>query len=327
MGSKTPATQTVTQKTEVDPLTQQWRSAIFNQGNDLLAQGPPQYYPGSTVVPYADQTVQGLDMLQQNAQGGAVGLPEAYDASMRAMSGWNPAMPYANDFAMGTSSGQQGMQAFMPGAQNPYLDQLWENGRGKVTDAVNAQFAGSGRFGANAAYGGALTQGLGDLYTGIYAPAYENERNRQMQAASTLLSSQMSGADMLGGLWSQGNMDAARAQAMLPSLYGYGQMPGQDMIGVGGAYENLSREYLDADINRWNYDQNAEWDMLQRYANMMNGLPDFSSTTQTTTGGQGYNRAMGALGGAASGAQMGSAFGPWGTGIGAVVGGLTGLFG
>lgn len=327
MGSSTPATQTVTNRTEVDPVTAQWRNAIFTQGNDLLNQGPAPYYPGSTVVPYADQTTQGLDMIQANAQGGAVGLPEAYDASMRAMSGNNPAMAYADQFAQGTSSGQQAMQSFMPGASNPYLDQMWESGKSKVSDAVNAQFAGSGRFGANAAYGGALTSGLGDLYTGIYAPAYENERNRQMQAASTLLSSQMSGADLLGGLYSQGNADAARAQALLPSLYAYGEMPGQSMVGVGGAYEALSREYLDADINRWNYDQNAEWDNLSRYASMMNGLPDFSSTTQTSTGGQGTNRAMGALGGAAAGAQLGSMLGPWGTGIGAILGGGAGLFG
>lgn len=330
MGSGTPATQTVTNRTEVDPLTQQWRNAIFTQGNDLLSQGPAPYYPGSTVVPYAQQTTQGLDMIQQNAQGGAVGLPEAYDASMRAMSGNNPAMAYADQFAQGTSSGQQAMQAFMPGASNPYLDQMWESGKSKVSDAVNSQFAGAGRFGANAAYGGALTEGLGDLYTGIYAPAYENERNRQMQAASTLLSSQMSGADLLGGLYSQGNADAARAQALLPSLYQYGEMPGQSMVGVGGAYENLAREYLDADINRWNYDQNAEWDNLQRYANMMNGLPDFSGQTQISTGGQGSNRAMSAMGGLAGGAGLASMLGLASNPLGwALMGGgaLAGLFG
>lgn len=564
MGQSTPATQTVTNRTEVDPLTQQWRSAIFNQGQNLMAQGPAPYYPGSTVTPYAQQTMQGLDMLQQNAQQGAVGLPQAYDAQMRAMSGFNPGMgtamqaanggmrnPYqhmmfgaanqntagqiapmlgaatgANPYTdMLAQAGQQGaatamapmitagtgqngyaqqiagaggqsaasgvqpyldhamsqgagpyaaqiaqagqrpttmgvdtLNAFTDVQNNPYLDQLWDSGRAKVTDAVNAQFAGAGRTGPNAAFGQGLGNALGDLYANIYAPAYENAQNRRMQAAGQLagidqgnraaqmsgyesaaglglqdaslglqgaglygdllgsdynrnlqaqtsagnlaesgygralqgagmygdtltadlnrglqgygmagdlaesgFGRQMQGADLMGNLltsdanrryqgasdlagiaeagfgrqlqgaqlagdmWSQGNTDAARAAALLPGLYQYGAMPGESMVGVGGAHEALAQQYLDADIARYNYGQNAQWDQLQRYANLMNGMPDFSAQTQSTTGGQGQNRAMGALGGAASGASIGSMFGPWGTGIGAVLGAFGGL--
>lgn len=501
MAKSSPSTQTVTSKTEVDPLTQQWRSAIFNQGNELLSQGAPEYYPGSTVVPYAPQTIQGLNMMQANAQGGAVGLPQAYDASMRAMSGYNPgaytamqaangnmqnpntgaisdaanqnvagqvqpmvgtgtgANPYTGNLAQAGQQGAAGsVQSYLDrvngfldsspyagqiaqtgerpttmgvdalgsfaDAQNPYLDQMFQQGAAKITDQVNSQFSQAGRTGANAAYGGTLADSLGGLYTSIYAPAYENAQNRSLQAAGQLAGidqsdraaqmsgyesaagmglqgaglglqgaglygdtltgdlnrglqgygmagdlaesgygRQLQGADLYGGLlnsdatrryqgasdlaslseagfdrqlqgselagnmWSQGNEDAARSQALLPSLYQYGNQPAQDMIGVGGAYENLNREYLDADMARYNYNQNADWDMLSRYAGLMNGLPDFSSQTQTTTGQQGGNRAMGALGGAASGASMGSMFGPWGTAIGAGVGGLMGLFG
>ena len=423
MGSKTPATQTVTNKTEVDPTTAAWQKALFNQGSQLYGQGPSEYYPGSTVVPYAQQTLQGLDMLQSNAQQGAVGLPQAYDASMRAMSGYTPGMNtamlasqggmtnpftgaiwnaanqstapqvagqigmagvYGNQVAQAgqapTTMGVDALQGFSD-AQNPYLDQLFQQGAEKVRNSVNAQFSGAGRTGANAAHTGALTAGLSDLYTGIYAPAYESAQNRSLSAAGQLagidqadraaemsgygtaaslglqgaglygdflntdaarryqgatdlaglsesgFDRRLQGSELAGSLWSQGNTDAARASALLPSLYQYGEMPGQSMVGVGGAYEALSQQYLDDAMNRWNYGQNADWENLQRYASLMSGLPSFTSSTQTTSGGAGQNRAMGALGGAASGASMGSMFGPWGTAIGAGVGGLFGLFG
>lgn len=436
MGKSTPATQVVKNETTVDPTTAAWQQALFNQGSDLYAQGPSQYYPGSTVTPYADQTLQGLNMLQANAQQGAVGLPQAYQSSMRAMSGFNPGMgtamqasnggmvnpfqgtiwgaanqntagavqPYLGGAAglnagatayapMIAQAGEQQTQMGVPqlqsfaDAQNPYLDRLYEQGAEKVRNSVNANFSGAGRTGANAAHTGALTEGLSDLYTGIYAPAYESAQNRSLSASSQLagidqgnraaqmagyegaaglgfqgagmglqmadlyggllnsdanrryqgatdlagiseagFDRRLQGADLAGGLWSQGNTDAARASALLPSLYQYGEMPGQSMIGVGGAYEALNQEYMDDAMNRWNYEQNADWENLQRYAQLMSGLPSFSSTTQTTTGPR-QNRAMGALGGAASGASVGSMFGPWGTIIGAGVGGLGGLFG
>jgi hypothetical protein len=54
----------------------------------------------------------------------------------------------------------------------------------------------------------------------------------------------------------------------------------------------------------------------------VSGAPQ--STTQSTP--VNYNTGAGVLGGASTGAGIGSAFGPWGTGIGAAAGGLLGLF-
>jgi len=73
----TPSHQTVTNRTEVDPVTQQWRQQIMGQGGALYNQGVPQYYPGSTVVPFSDATQQGLNYLQNQAQQGAPNLSAA----------------------------------------------------------------------------------------------------------------------------------------------------------------------------------------------------------------------------------------------------------
>lgn len=424
MGGGGSQNSTVRNVTEVDPVTQAWRSNIMNAGANLYNQGTPQYYPGQTVVPFADQTQGGLDYLQNYAQQGAPNIGAANDANARALSGWNPAQGFATQWASGASPffqginqaananaapqvagmvggatganpllgaiAQSGMNPTTAGvgalnsfanAQNPHLAGLFNQGAEQVTNAVNANFAQAGRFGANAAHTGALSRELGNLYSNIYAPAYESGQNRALQAASMLPGIQqtdraaamlglanagslyesgagraLSGADLMGGLfssdanraltganaaanyglqgaglmgdlWSQGNADAARAQALLPSLYQYGQMPGQSMLDIGGMYEGQAQNYLNADRERYDYNANAPWQYLQQYAGMMSGLPDFSGSTQTSTGPR-SNRLMSGLGGASAGAGIASALGAgtgWGAGL-TGVGALLGLF-
>lgn len=335
-GGDSSGTQRVINETNIDPVTQQWRGNIMNAGANLYNRGVPEFYPGSTVVPFANQTQQGLDYLQQHAQQGAPNLGAANQASARALSGWNPGQPFALNAAMGGLSNNPAMQQLSQfgGADNPHLQGLWNQGARQVSDAVNAQFAQGGRY-ASGAHTGTLTRELGDLYSSIYAPAYEAERNRGLAAAQTMgglydtgANRQLAGAELTGAIHSQGNEDAARAQALLPGLYDYAQMPARTMLGVGGAYEGLAQEYLGDDRERYDYTANAPWDYLQRYAGMMSGMPDFSGSTQTTQG-PGTNRAMSALGGAAVGGGLAGALGlsgPWGWGL-AALGGLGGLFG
>ena len=307
---------TVTNVTQVDPVTQAWRQNIMGAGAQLYNQGTPNYYPGNTVVPFSNQTQGGLDYLQNQAQQGAPNLGAANDAASRSLSGWNPAMPYAANAAQGGLNNQNtgGLEQF-GGASNPYLDQMFSRGAEQVSNAVNGNFAQAGRFGPNAAHTGALTQGIGDLYTSIYAPAYETERNRGLQAQTALAgygdanaNRQLQGADLFGSMYSQGNQDAARTQALLPGLYSYGQMPGQAMLDIGGIYEGQAQNYINDDRARYDYQANAPWQYLQQYAGMMSGLPDFSSSTQTSSQ-PGPNRLMQGLGAAGTAASIFAAFG------------------
>lgn len=334
MGGKSPSATTVTNKTEVDPVTNAWRQQIMGAGSALYNQGTPNYYPGSTVTPFSNQTQGGLDYLQGQAQAGAPNLDAANQAAYRGLSGYNPAMGGAMEAAGGGLDNQMlgGLQQF-GGGTNPALDNLFAQGSRQVADSVNSQFAQSGRFGSNAAHTGALSRGMNDLYGQIYAPAYEAERNRGLQAAGQMAgygdsnaNRRLQGSGLASNMWSQGNQDASRSQALLGSLYQYGQQPGQAMLDVGSMYENQAGQYLADDQARYDYQANAPWDYLGRYSAAVNGLPDFSGQSSRTQG-PGPNRVMSGLGGAASGASLGSSFGPWGTAIGAAVGGLWGGFG
>ena len=325
MGGGGSQSSTVTNRTEVDPVTQAWRGNIMQAGANIYNQGTPAFYPGNTVVPFSGQTQGGLDYLQQHAQMGAPNLQAANNASGRALSGWNPALPFAQNAAQGGLSNNPAMQALNQygSGNNDYAQGLFRQASNDIGNAVNAQFAGAGRYGANAARTDAMTRGIGNAWNQIMTPVHEAERNRGLTAAQTQGSlwnagadRALQGADLMGGLWSQGNADAARAQAMLPGIFSYGQMPGQAMLDIGGMYEGQAQNYLNADMDRYNYNANAPRDMLSWYSGLMSGLPDFSTQTQTTRE-PGSNRLMNGLGAAASMAGIGQSLGLFGGAAGA----------
>lgn len=315
-GSSGSQNSTVRNVTEVDPVTQAWRGNIMQAGANLFNQGVPDYYPGQTVVPFSQQTQQGLNYLQGQAQMGAPNLGAANDAAARGLSGWNPAMPMAANAATGGLSNNPWSSAFSQygTGNNQYAQGLFNQAANDVGNAVNAQFAQAGRFGNNAARTDTMTRGIGNLYNQMMTPLAEAERNRGLQAQTTGASlfnagqdRTLQGIDLFGGMYSQGNADAARSQALLPSLYSYGQMPGQAMLDVGGIYENQAQNYINDDRARYDYQANAPWQYLQQYAGMMSGLPDFSSSTQTSTQ-PGPNRLMQGLGAASTAASLFAAF-------------------
>lgn len=355
---------TVTNKTEIDPTTQAWRNNIFGAATNLWNQGIPGYYPGNTVVPFSNQTQQGLNMLQRQALTGRSNAP-GYNAALQALGGlFSQQSPFgmktAQNLSAGATPGQHtllnqsgdmlrgganGLENIAGGEMAmQQLGGLFNQGASQIGDAVNGQFAAAGRFGAPGAHTGTLGREIGNLWDRVYTPAFENNQNRMLAASQGLaglgqqglgmyLDSRMGGAQLAGDLQSQHYQDQARGMAMMPTLWQYGAQPGQQMLGIGNSYEGLAQDYLNADRERYNYNANSGWDYLQRYSNLMTGMPDFSGSTQTTQG-PGSNPIMGGLGGGLLGygaadamGLLGSGFmgGPWGMGL-AGLGALGGLF-
>jgi len=321
MGQKTPKTQTVTTKTELDPATKAWQGTLSGIGSTLYGQGPLQYFGGNTVAQYSPETNQALDMMKTQAAGGAPNYELAQQSAAQNLSGYNPAMGGAAMFATGQSAPQQQLDQFGMGSVNPYIDRAYSNGARHVTDSMNAQFAKSGRFGANAAYGQGMGNALGDLYTNIAMPAYEGSANRALSAAGTNLQSQMQGLGMYGDMFQQGAQNSMNQQQLLAGLYNYGSMPAQQMAQVGGAIDSQNQANIDAEKAKWDFNQMAPWQTANMYAGLMSGMPGTTNSSQTSPVQQ-SNKLMAGLGGAASafGASGGN---PWM----AAAGGLAGLFG
>lgn len=250
---------------------------------------------------------------------------------------------------------------------NPYLDDMYQNAASRVQEnfmdtvmpGINATFGGAGRTGSNIHQEMALDaadelgESLSGLASDIYAPAYETERDRQLQAAGQLgqfgltgtnlaadffnqaMNRQLGagqalgqlalgGGDLASGLYDQISTDQFRGASMVPTLRDmqYGDI--QQLMNVGGMTEDQTQRLMDDAFTRFNFQQQAPWDALSNYSNVVYGLPGGYGTTRNTAGSG--SRLAGGAGGAMAGAGLGQALGASALGPWAIGGGLLGLF-
>jgi hypothetical protein len=389
MGSSRPRTveTTATQTNTPDPLTQAMRQSLFDQSTDIYGQGMPAFYPGSTVAQFSPQTQSAMNYMSNYAQQGPRGLGQAYGAAQRGMSGVMPGFGVASGAARGqmdnrftgslvgaanqsnpwmneianAPSRMDTLQATARGdmiGANPYLDRIFQRGSNQIQNQVDGAMRRAGMTGGTP-HSQVMADSLQDLYSNIYAPAYQQERQNQLSAAGTLgqmqmgalgsagdifaqdrgasmagyssgaglfaddMNRRMSGAGMMNDMYGQSNNQALQWQQALPGLYNYGLMPAGTMGAVGGMYEDMDQRNISADRERYEYDAGAARNNVSWLANMYNGLPTSPYGTQSRTDQQLMPRSnpfMNALGGASAG----SAFGPWGALIGAGIGAVSG---
>ena len=179
--------------------------------------------------------------------------------------------------------------------QNPYEQQVVQNTLADIEEQRRmAQMVESQRATAAKAFGGSR-QGV--------AQALTNEAAlREASRASA-------------GLRQQGYGQAAQLAQQARNI---GRQGAMDVLGLGGARQQLEQRELDAlrniGLERLGISQSA----------LSGSLPNLG---MTSTSPLYRNRGSGALGGALAGASLGSSIPGIGTGIGAGIGGLLGLFG
>lgn len=273
------------------------------QGRALYETGGPQYYGGNTVVPFSEQTENALGRTEQRALQGS---PVNQAAQNYATNTLNTAP---------TSQFGAGPNPYGSGS-NPYLDATFNRAADSVQQRLGTQFAGSGRnIDASRAVNADELSGLAER---IYGGAYENERGRQYGF-------DQSERDRMAQDISQQRAHQFGVAGLAPTLANQDYVDLQALGGVGGQVEDLTGRLMEDQAARWDFAQNAPQMNLDNYiARITGGYPGGTQTNTTPT----YrNRTAGAAGGAMAGAQMGSAFGPWGTAIGAIGGGLLGGWG
>lgn len=122
----------------------------FGEAKNQYQQGGPQD-PNAAYAPMSALTNQGIGNIQQGGQ-------------------------QAFDMLSNTAGG-----GFL-GESNPYLQDVVARSSRDVMSGLNSTFGAGGRTGGGL-HQQALGTALGDVATSIYAPAYEAERSRMMQAA------------------------------------------------------------------------------------------------------------------------------------------------
>ena len=283
-------------------------------------------------------TVNGIRGFDQMADTGAAALSSGATGNvvggqtgrLDALSGANGIPGVAGNALASTASGD-----FLYGT--PAFNEAVNASIRQARPGILGGFASQG--GAGAVSGGLAQIGMQQAASDAFARLYDSERNRQVNSASSLgnlsiqdLSRQAQAAGAAGGLNlnQQGNNTNAaanigqllnserdrqfRGALALPELAMYGP---EVYNQIGGLQQAQAQNQLSAPLTA----------QQQLFNSIQGTLPIDSLLGQTQSQPLYTNKGAGALGGALSGAKLGGLFGPAGTAIGAIGGGLLGAFG
>lgn len=253
---------------------------------------------------FADNAYQ-LSSVAQNAldssaagggQYGTAGFDEAVQASIRAA---RPSILSGFAGSGGNGALKSGLaQTAMQQAASDSFARLYGDERNRQLASANSL----GQFGLN-------SRGLAQGAAGQVVDAGVAQRGQDVQQQALRNQMAMGMGQLLGS-------ERDRQLQASNSLPGIGMMGSDVLRDVGGEQQRLSQAQLTAPLTA----QQMLLDASSGGMNM-NGL-----IGQTSSQPIYKNTGAGILGGAATGAQIGSMFGPMGTGIGAIGGGLLGLF-
>lgn len=280
----------------------------FSEAQRIYGQGVGQAWKGNVLAPMNSVTANALDWTKQLAGSNPVGIGQAqtFASNMISGNGMTPDLQrtagYLTPFADGS------MQ------EDPRLAQALETNANRAANAAATRFGG-GRYGS-AAIGQGVGQAVADANNATMLQSNENSRNRQMQASG-----------LLGNMYESGLGRSFQASSMLPMLDNLRYASAERLAGVGDYEQNRAQTEQDAQIAQYEGQQAYPWMNLNNYNSIVRGLGSLGSTSIGIKPQTGASTAQKAIGGVASGAAAGSMFGPWGTAIGGVGGGLLGAFG
>lgn len=152
-------TQTTTATSGPPAYLQPFLQGAATAGTQLYNQGPQQFYPGQSVVPFAPQTNQAMNMQQQRAMGGS------------------PLVSQAQQSTLGTLQGN-----FLSPDANPYLQKAFDPVAANINRTFDTAMARSGRdLTGNI---GARASQIGQAANQFFGQNYQAERDRMMQASN-----------------------------------------------------------------------------------------------------------------------------------------------
>lgn len=262
----------------------------------------------SSVVPFSNQTMRGMDLIEDIA--GKTNTSQPYTA-LTGMLGSGGLSALQNE-AIGNFRATAD-QARAGGYSQPFLDVL-NTAQNDAAEFADRRAAAAGRFNS-APHMESLGRGVAEVTAQMKAQELARQQSRGDYANQAMFNAGQTGQNNVFG--------AAQA---LPGAFDYRMAPARALMGVGGNYEDLARRTID-DRNRiFNEVQMSPWEQIARLQGAATGSAGLGSTTTTMGSAQGTAQAarqsplLSALGGAASGF---GAFGP----IGGALGGLAGLLG
>jgi len=276
-------TRTITQTTAAPEYAQPFLEYGLSEAKELYGK-QPEYYRGPTTVGFAPESEMALAATRQRALGGSPLLSGAQSLTGQAMAGelQNLAMPYAQGLAGGANLGESiGMMRqtargdFLGGS--PGLSGAIERALDPVEERLQAQQSLAGRYGSGygqKAAADAMSRVAGDIAYQDYA----SERANQLAAQQNLASLQEAQyGSQLRGMGALGQLSAADIQRRLGAAAaapGMAELDYADLAklgAVGAAREGQSQAELQADIERFNMEQQQPLTSLANYMATVQG--------------------------------------------------------
>lgn len=285
-------TRQITQTTSAPEYAQPFLEFGLSEAKQLYGQ-QPEYYRGPTTVGFAPESEMALAATRQRALGGSPLVSGAQSLTGQAMAGGlqNLAMPYAQGLAGGANLGESiGMMRqtargdFLGGS--PGLSGAIERALDPVEERMQAMQSGAGRYGSG--YGQkAAADAMGRVASDIAYQDYASERANQLAAQQNLASLQEAQyGSQLRGMGALGQLSAADIQRRLGAAAaapGMAELDYADLAklgAVGAAREGQSQAELQADIDRFNMEQQQPLMSLANYMATVQGGTVGGQSTQ-----------------------------------------------
>ena len=285
--------QTTVKRTEPYAPAEPFLQDILGEAQNIYRSGLGRsFFPSSTVVPFADQTQQALNLQQAQA------LETAQNSPLQAQ-----AAQTFGQFAMSPQSSYAGLTP-----QADYLSGIRSNITSDVLGDVQSQFGDMGRTGTSPMAQQAVARGVTQGYAPIAAQLAAQERGREQSGMESGLGRQLQAAGNLPGI--QQGIDMRRRGAIA------------DLGGVGSAYENLAQRQLQDQIARFQFGQQAPMQQLQQYAGLISPIAGGFPTSVGTAPSTQSSGLGGAFGGGVAGSALYDSMGPAVPIGGALLGGL-----
>ena len=284
--------QTTTSRTEPYAPAEPYLQDILGEASNIYRSGVGRsFFPGSTVVPFANQTQEALNLQQ------AASLEQMAPSTMLGQAG--------NTFGQFASMPISSYAGLTP--QADYLSSIGQGITSDVLGNVQSQFGSMGRTGTSPIAQQAVARGVTQAYAPIAAQLASQERGREQSGLESAFGRSLQAAGQLPGI--QSAMDMRRQQ-------GIGQLGS-----VGSAYENLAQRQLQDQIQRFQFGQQVPMQQLQQYAGLISPIASGFPTGINTGPGTQSGGVGGAFGGAVAGAALTPILGPFGPIAGGILGG------
>lgn len=234
-----------TTKQELDPVVKPYVSDALEKAKQMQEGNVPQYYQGQTYVDPSAYTKTAMDMAYNRALGGNTALNSANDALNQTIKG-----------------------TFLD-AGNPYLAGATQAGADVATDQFNKAIQNASSSAVSAGRYGS------DAHQRLFSDASDNlARNLSNNASNMAFNNYMQERNnQLGAI--QFAPELAKSD-----YYDIGQIQN-----LGQIQEEYDKTALQADINRWDYGQNADRNALNQYVSQVWGAPMPTSSQTTQSGG------------------------------------------